>query len=197
LCSEYSCTSFQEQGSFLEASSEVGKMQKQTLLKGILPLSLLLVLLLPSTPARTADATAASVELSSSSFLEGSPVTIRVYDVTAAGGEFIVYFTYDSSGTDTLEAKSDYANISVDLATDEDEWVYSMIFVAPTAGSYIRVHVTTSGAPATDLGAAQIMANDPEDLLPTDLIITIGVALMIILVVVSVVTGIAMRNRRR
>lgn len=165
----------------------------------LLPVCLFVVLslfLLSSTPARAADATAASLELSSDSFLEGSPVSIRVYDITAAGAAFRVYFTYDSSGTDTLEAKSAYANISVDLGAGDDEWVRTMTFEAPTSGAYIRVHVTTAGAPDTDLDSAQCDATDVEDLLPTDLIITIGVALMIILIIVGIVIGLAKRGRR-
>ena len=157
-----------------------------------------LLLFLPTSSAQGAVATAASIELSSDSFLEGSPVTIRVYDVTAAGASFQVYFTYDASGTDTIEAKSAYANISVDLATNEDEWVRTMIFESPTAGAYIRVHVAGSaGEVSSDLDAAQCDATDVEDLLPTDLIITIGVALMIILIIVSIVVGLARKGSRR
>lgn len=165
--------------------------------KWVIPV-LVLVMLGLTLPAQGADSTAASLELSSNSFLEGSPVTIRVYDVTAAGSEFRVYFTYDSSGTDTIEAKTAYANISVDLSSGQDEWVRTMVFEAPTAGAYIRVHVVGNAAPGgSDLDVAQIDATDPETLLPTDLIITIGVSLMIILIIVSVVIGLASRRGRR
>jgi len=153
--------------------------------------------MVPAQAAPTAAATAASLELSSDTFLEGSPVTIRVYDIAAAGASFGIYFSYDSSGTDTLEAKSAYANRSVQLGTGQDEWIITMIFEEPTAGSYIRVHVSAALAGAADLAEAQIDAVDPESLLPTDLIITVGVALMIILIVVGIVVGLAKRGSRR
>ena len=156
-----------------------------------------LFLFLPTSSVQGAAATAASIELSSDSFLEGSPVTIRVYDVVASGASFQVYFTYDASGTDTLETKASYANISVDLATNEDEWVRTMVFEAPTAGAYIRVHVTDRDWNQTELDSAQCDATDVEDLLPTDLIITIGVALMIILIIVGIVVGLARKGSRR
>jgi hypothetical protein len=167
----------------------------------LLPLVILAVcsIALLATPAQAAPmaaATAASLELSSNSFLEGSPVTIRVYDVTAAGASFVVYFTYDSSGTDTLEAKTSYANKSVLLGSSSDEWVHTMVFEAPTSGAYVRVHVAAAADGSADLASAQIDAVDPESLLPTDLIITVGIALMIILIIVGIVAGLARRGRR-
>ena len=145
-----------------------------------------------------AAATAASLELSSDTFLNGSPVTIRIYDVTAAGASFGISFFYDNSGTETLEAKSAYANRSVQLATGQDEWIITMIFEEPTAGAWIRVKVNGANSATTSvLATAQIDAVDPETLLPTDLIITVGVALMIILIVVGIVVGLARRGSRR
>ena len=153
--------------------------------------------LLPASPGKGAVATGASLEMSSDSFMVGTPVTMRVYDVAASGATFGIYFSYDLTGTDTIEAKSAYANISVDLGADDDEWVRTMVFAAPTAGAYIRVHVVdTHGSGQTELDAAQIDATDPEDLLPTDFIITVGIALMIILIIVGIVVGLARRGRR-
>ena len=145
-----------------------------------------------------AASTAASLEMSSDTFLNGSPVTIRIYDVAAAASSFGISFFYDSSGTATLEAKSSYANRSVQLGTGQDEWIITMIFEEPTAGAWIRVSVVGSCSSTTsELAIAQIDAVDPESLLPTDLIITVGVALMIILIVVGIVVGLAGRGSRR
>lgn len=145
---------------------------------------------------RGAAATAASLELSSNSYLEGSPVTIRVHSVLAAGGSFGISFFYDASGTETIEAKATYANRSVQLGSGKDEWVFTMTFVAPTAGEWIRVKVNGANAGTTSvLDTAQIDAVDVESLLPTDLIITIGVSLMIILIIVGIVAGLAKRGR--
>lgn len=153
---------------------------------------LLLTLGVAVIPANAAASTGASVELSSGSFLEDSPVTIRVYDVVAAGSTFTVYFTYDSSGTDTLETNSDYANITVTLGSDDDEWVFTMIFEAPTAGAYIGVHVTGSASgTTTDLGADYIYAQSFSRIWPQDLIIEIGISLMVVLIIVGVVVGLA------
>ena len=163
------------------------------------PLALLLILTLfaNTIPANAAAGTAASLEMSSDTFLNGSPVTIRIYDVTAAGSTFGISFFYDNSGTATLEAKSAYANRSVQLGTGQDEWIITMIFEEPTAGSWIRVSVVGSCSSTTsELAIAQIDAVDPESLLPTDLIITVGVALMIILIVVGIVVGLAGKGRR-
>lgn len=177
-------------------------MLKKTQMK-FLPLAFLLAItlmamLVPARAAPQAAATAASLELSSDTFLNGSPVTIRVYDVTAAGASFGISFSYDLSGTETLEAKSSYANRSVQLGTGQDEWIITMIFEEPTAGDYIRVEVVGALSSTTSvLATAQIDAIDPEDLLPTDLIITVGVALMIILIVVGIVVGLARRGSRR
>ena len=153
---------------------------------------LLLTLGLGLIPVSGAASTAASIELSSGSFLVDSPVTIRVYDVTAAGSSFNVYFTYDSTGTDTLETDSDYANISVTLGTNDDEWVYTMIFVDPTAGRYIGVHVCGSASgTTTDLASDYAYKQTFSALWPQDLIIEIGISLMVVLLIVGVVVGLA------
>ena len=168
-----------------------------------LPLAFLVAItfmaMLTPVQARThAAATAASLEMSSDTFLEGSPVTIRIYDVTAAGASFGISFFYDNAGTATLEAKSAYANRSVQLGTGQDEWIITMIFEEPTAASYIRVKVNGANSDTTVvLATAQINAVDVESLLPTDLIITTGVALMIILIVVGIVVGLARRGGGR
>ncbi len=73
----------------------------------------LMATMVPVQAAPQAASTAASLELSSDTFLNGSPVTIRVYDVTAAGSEFHVGFLYEAAGSTTLEAKSAYAYLSV------------------------------------------------------------------------------------
>jgi len=171
--------------------------------KHVLPLATLVLItalasVMPTMAKTQAAATAASLELSSDTFLNGSPVTIRVYDVTAAGASFGITFFYDLTGTETLEAKSAYANRSIQLGTGQDEWIITMIFEEPTAGDYIRVKVVGALTDTTAvLATAQIDAVDPETLLPTDLIITVGVALMIILIVVGIVVGLARRGSRR
>ena len=142
--------------------------------------------------AQGAAATGASLELSSDSYLVDSLVTIRVYNVIAAGASFNVYFSYDSSGTDTLEAKSEYANITVVLGSNEDEWVHTMKFPAPTAGSYVGVHVCESATGATtDLAADYCYKQTFSELWPSDLIIEIGISLMVVLLIVAIVIGIA------
>lgn len=174
------------------------KTQLKYLPLGVLLAITLFAMVLPAKAAPQAAATAASLEMSSDTFLNGSPVTIRVYDVTAAGASFGISFFYDSTGTATLEAKSSYANRSIQLGTGQDEWIITMIFEEPTAGNYIRVSVVGALASTTsELAIAQIDAVDPEDLLPTDLIITVGVALMIILIVVGIVVGLARRGGGR
>jgi len=158
----------------------------------------LMATMVPVQAAPQAASTAASLELSSDTFLNGSPVTVRVFDVTAAGSEFHVGFLYDNAGTATLEAKSAYGNLSVQLGTGQDEWIITMIFEEPTAGDWIRVYVTGALVDTTvNLAIAQVDAVDVESLLPTDLIITVGVALMIILIVVGIVVGLARRGGRR
>ena len=139
-----------------------------------------------------AASTAASIELSSDTFLADSLVTIRVYDVAAAGSTFTVYFTYDSSGTDTLEAKTAYANLTVTLGTDEDEWVKTMKFPAPTAGAYVGVHATGSASGSTtDLCADYIDVQEFDDLWPGELIMNIGISLMVALLLVGIVVGLS------
>lgn len=157
-----------------------------------------MAMLTPVQAAPQAASTAASIELSSDTFLNGSPVTIRIFDVTAAGSSFVITFLYDNAGTATLEAKSSYANRSVQLGTGQDEWIITMVFEEPTAGSWIRVYATGTAVSTTvKLSEAQIDAVDVESLLPTDLIITVGVALMIILIVVGIVVGLARRGGAR
>lgn len=164
--------------------------RRQTLL---LSTVFMLMLFTPVLAGSGAASTAASIELSSGSYLEDSPVTIRVYDVAAAGSTFMIYFTYDSSGTDTIETDAALANISVTLGTDEDEWVYTMIFPSPTAGKYIGVHVTgnTAAESTTDLASDYIYAQSFSGLWPQDLIIEIGISLMVVLLIVGVVMGLA------
>lgn len=174
-------------------------MKSQKLLR-VVPIAVLVLsaffVMMPAQATVQAAATGASLELASNSFLEGSPLTVRVFDVTAAGGSIGIAFYYDNAGTPTLEAKSAYANRSVQLGTGQTEWVITMIFESPTAGAWIRVRVLGSNTgTTTQLAEAQVDAIDPTDLLPTDLIITIGVALMIILIVVGIVAGLARRGR--
>ena len=163
--------------------------------KSQLALTLLLSVLLFGTMAQQvsgAASTGAKVELSSDTYLVDSPVTMRVYDVVAAGSTFTVYFTYDSSGTDTLETNSDLANITVTLGSDEDEWVYTKKFPDPTGGDYIGVHVTGSASgTTTDLAADYIYKQKFSDIWPQDLIIEIGISLMVVLIIVSIVLGFA------
>ena len=174
-------------------------MLQKRKIKYVVPLAMLLFLTLGASvfQAKGAAATAASLEMSSDTFLNGSPVTVRIHDVTAAGGSFGISFYYDAAGTETLEAKASYANRSVQLGTGQDEWIITMIFEEPTAGQWIRVKVNGANSDTTVvLATAQIDAVDVESLLPTDLIITVGVALMIILIVVGIVVGLAGRGRR-
>lgn len=173
-------------------------MKSSKLLRVVPIVTLVLLALFAFAPMNVsaAAATGGSLELASNSFLEGSPVTIRVFDVTAAGASFGISFLYDNAGTETLEAKTAYANRSVQLGTGQTEWVITMIFESPTSGAWIRVKVNGANSDTTVvLATSQIDAIDPTDLLPTDLIITIGVALMIILVVVGIVAGLARRGR--
>lgn len=167
------------------------KMKNYVML-GILSLIMLTLLVAPVSKGNAAAATAAKMELSSDSFLVDSLVTIRVYDVSAAGASCNIYFTYDVTGTDTLEVKSRYANISVYLGSNEDEFVHTMIFPEPTAGAYIRVHVcgTAVGA-TTDLASDTIYAQKFADIWPDELIITIGISLMVVMIIVGIVLGLA------
>ena len=143
-----------------------------------------------------ADSTAASIELSSNTYLADTLVTIRVYDVAAAGSEFTIWFSYDSSGTDTLESTSKFQNITVYLGSDEDEFVLTQNFPAPTAGAYVRVHVrAASNASSADLASATIYVQEFPDLVNLDLFITIGVYLMIILIMVGITVGLARKSR--
>ncbi len=145
--------------------------------------------------ATQAASTGASLELSSDSYIVGSPVRIRVFNILAAGSSFGISFYYDASGTETLETKAAFANLSVQLGTGRDEWGKTVNFPAPTSGEWIRVKVNGANAGTTSiLAQAQIDASEADELLPTDLIITLGVSLMIILIVVGIVKNLT-KNR--
>ena len=152
-----------------------------------------------SNTATATNSTAASIELSSSSYLADTLVTIRVYNVETAGSIFHIYFTYDNAGTDTLESTSKFENITVYLGTDEDEFVFTQNFPAPTAGKYIKVHVAAGVAngTATDLATASIYVQEFSSLVNLDLFITIGVYLMIILIMVGIVMKLAKKGSGR
>lgn len=153
---------------------------------------------LPAVQSQGAAATAASIELSADTYVADTPVTIRVYDATAAGSSFTVYFTYDSSGTDTIEAKSEYGNITVYLGSDEDEWVFTMLFPAPTGGDYVRVHATGSATgTTTDLCSDTIYVREWADIWPGDFIIEIGIDIMIALLIVGIVVGLAVIGSKK
>lgn len=163
----------------------------------LLTISVLMAFLsLGLTNVQCADSTAASLELSSNSYLADTMVTIRAYDVTAAGSEFRIYFTYDLTGTDTLESTSKFSNITVYLDSDSDEFVITRNFPAPTAGAYVRVHIVPESDPGgTDLADSTIYVQKFEDLVNLDLFITIGVYMMIILVLVGITMGLARKAR--
>lgn len=169
-------------------------MQKLSLRKSFLVLFGVLLLLNFSaiSSVQGAASTGAKIELSSDSFLVDSLVTIRVYDITASGSSSNLYFSYDLTGTDTLEAKTEYANITIHLGSNEDEWVFSMIFPAPTAGGYTRVHVANNATGRTvDLASDTMYAQEFDDIWPDELIITVGISLMVVLIVVGIVIGLA------
>ena len=172
--------------------------KQKLLVLSVAMITLLGGLALPVLQGQGAASTAASIELSADTFVVDTLVTIRVYDVTAMGSSFTVYFTYDSSGTDTIEAKSEYANITVHLGSAEDEWVFSMLFPAPTAGDYVRVHVTGSASgTTTDLCSDAIYAREWADIWPADFIIEVGIDIMIALLIVGIVVGLAMVGSKK
>lgn len=152
-------------------------------------------LLSTSIPTQGADATAASIEMSSNTYLAGTPVTIRVYSITAAGSYFRIYFMYDAAGTQTLEAKGEFANISVTLGSSDTEFSLTRIFPSPTAGDTITVHVTN--AAETALANTVIVHQELDDVFPTDFFIELGVALMIVLIIVGIVVGLAIKGKRK
>lgn len=144
-----------------------------------------------------AAATAAAVE-APNSFAASTLVTFKVYDVIASGASFGVSFYYDLAGTETLEAKSAYSNISVVLGTGDDDWVKTMVFPTPTAGGWIRIKVVDAlTGTTTELAVVQMDVSDTETIFDalTDFVVTIGVALMIVFVFIGIIYAVARYKR--
>ncbi len=148
--------------------------------------------------AQGAASTAASMELSSDTYVADTLVTIRIYDISAQGSSGNVYFTYDSSGTDTLEAKTEFANITIYLGTNEDEWIYTMIFPTPTAGDYVQVHYCgTATSTTTDLAADTIYVREWDDVWPGDFLIEVGIDVMIALMIVGIIVALSVIGAKK
>lgn len=148
--------------------------------------------------AQGAASTAASMELSADTFVADTLVTIRIYDITAQGSSGNIYFTYDSSGTDTLEAKTEYANITIHLGTNEDEWVITMLFPTPTAGDYVRVHYCGSASGSTtDLASDTIYVREWDDIWPGDFLIEVGIDVMIALMIVGIIVALSVIGAKK
>ena len=180
------------------------KILKQRSRKYMLPAVLaflLLIGLLATAPqkAGAAEATGASLEIGAPHYITDSPMTVRVYDVAAAGASFVVYFTYDVAGTDTLEVKTAFANISVDLGSDDDEWVDTFNWPSPTGGSYIRVHLASNNTAtiAQDLDSSQVQHKEVDDYVPITFFIELAIPFILMFIFAGVAAGLIYKKAIR
>lgn len=175
------------------------KILKQRTIKYRLPVVLALLLLAGILATQTqqasgAAATSASIEACAPHYVADSPMTIRVYDVAASGASFVVTFTYDSSGTDTLETKTEFANISVDLGSSDDEWVDTFNWPSPTAGAYIRVHVFAASSGGAALDSTQVQYKEVDDYVPVTFFIELAIPFILMFIFAGVAAGLIYRR---
>ncbi len=122
-----------------------------------------------------ADGTAGSLEIGVTSILDGTPITIRMYDLTVSA-DFKVNWTGDTTGHSfTTSANQDEHFITVNIdkpSSDHDVTVY---LLAQSAGN-----ATNS------LDSLTLYVSDTT-IFPDDIIIDIGIVIAVVFIIVAVV----------
>lgn len=137
------------------------------------------------TSAKAAGGTAGTVEWSSNTYLANSLVSIHCEGLTVSA-DFTLSFTAGGPSNITFTTSASQKTFDITLA-----------IAAPTAGVAMVVDLSGGALQSVDLDAATIISQEITDLLPTDLIIDVGIQVMIILIIVGIVAGLAIVGKRR
>lgn len=140
-----------------------------------------------SLPQATAAAgTTGTVEYSSNTYLSGSLVSIHCETLTVSG-EYTLSFTAGGP-----------SNITFTTSATQTTFDITLIIDAPTSGTLMQVDLVGGhSAAAAAISSATLVAQDIGDLLPEDLMISAGIAVMVILIIVGIVAGLAVVGKRR
>jgi len=136
-------------------------------------------------PAQATAGTAGSVECSSNTYLEDSLVSIHCYGLTKSA-DFTLTFTAGGP-----------SNITFTTSASQNTFDITLTMSAPTSGSTMTVTLTGGTDTGEALGSATMVKQAVSDLLPQDLLIDVGIAVMVILIIVGIVAGLAIVGKRR
>ncbi len=148
---------------------------------------LVVTLLAGSLPqANAAAGTTGTVEYSSNTYLSSSLVSIHCETLTLSG-DYTLSFTAGGP-----------SNITFTTSATQTTFDITLVLAAPTSGSMMQVDLVGGhSAAAAAIDSATIIAQDIDDLLPQDLMIDVGIAVMVILIIVGIVVGLAIVGKRR
>lgn len=136
--------------------------------------------------ANGAAGTTGTVEFSSNTYLSDSLVSIHCETLTVSG-DYTLSFTAGGP-----------SNITFTCSATQTTFDITLVLAAPTSGSMMQVDLVGGhSAAAAAIDSATVIAQDIDDLLPQDLMIDVGIAVMVILIVVGIVVGLAIVGKRR
>lgn len=161
-------------------------MQKHTFTKmSMLAFLAFSVLAFGFVPAQGAAGTAGSVECSSNTYLEDSLVSIHCYGLTKSA-DFTLTFTAGGPSNITFTTSASQSTFDITIAME-----------SPTSGNTMTVTLTGGTNTGSTLGSATMVKQAVSDLLPQDLLIDVGIAVMVILIIVGIVAGLALAGKKR
>lgn len=138
------------------------------------------------TSTQATDGTAGVVEYSSNTYLVGSLVSIHCESLTVSA-DFTLSFTAGGP-----------SNITFSTSAGQTTFDITLVMTAPTAGTSMAVELTGgTNADGATLSKATMVKQVIGDLLPEDLLIDVGIAVMVILIVVGIIAGLAIVGKRR
>ena len=153
-------------------------MKTRMLLPVIFGLLMFGILFAGPQTANAADGSAGEIEVGTTSYVVGQSLTVYLKDMTVSG-DYSLSFTTGC-----------HDQINFTLGADQDAITFVVVLDAPTSGSTCTITLEAQST-GTDIDTVTLVANDPEDLFPTDMIIDIA----IIVLVISIIVGIAVAFR--
>ena len=130
-------------------------------------------------PANASPAVNGKLSLSNSYYVEGTPVYITTYDLDSS----TAYYINITVGSTTTTYGS--------WTTNSDADPFTMIWTAQNTGSSNVVTIVLCSPLSSAVDTVSITVDDVDSLLPTDLIVTIGISIFII----AIIAGIVIRKR--
>lgn len=130
----------------------------------------------PTYYAKAADGSNGYLDIGINTIMDGQPLTIRCYNL-------------DATSDYTLDFTSGCADqVNFTTADNQDEFIHITAIQKPTGATCtITIESQSDG---TALDTVMVTFYELDDVLPTNPLITIGIAVLLVAIVVSVVVGV-------